>query len=51
MEYVISLGGYLVAVLVALLVAAHWLLKHDPALRVDPSTDSHEQPSSSAPGD
>ncbi|CAG2146953.1 hypothetical protein LMG31506_03513 [Cupriavidus yeoncheonensis] len=48
MEYVTLLGGYMVAVLVALLVAAHWLLKHDPALRVDPSTDSQGQPSSPA---
>lgn len=50
MEYFISLGGYLVAVLVALLVAANWLLRHDPALRVDPSTDDHGRPASS-PGD
>ncbi|QYY28675.1 MULTISPECIES: hypothetical protein [Cupriavidus] len=39
MEYVTSLGAYMVAVLVALLVAARWLLKHDPALRVEPWRD------------
>ncbi|CAG9181487.1 hypothetical protein LMG23992_04518 [Cupriavidus laharis] len=39
MEYVTSLGAYMVALLVALLVAARWLLKHDPALRIEPAPD------------
>lgn len=39
MGYITSLGAYMVAMLVALLVAARWLLKHDPALRTEPSAD------------
>ncbi len=50
MEYVTLLGGYMVAFLVALLVAANWLLRHDPAQRIDPSRDTLAQPPS-APGD
>ncbi|CAG2150885.1 hypothetical protein [Cupriavidus numazuensis] len=50
MEYVTSLGAYMVAFLVALLVAARWLLKHDPALRAEPFRDP-DSPTSARPGD
>lgn len=50
MEYITLLGGYMVAVVAALLVAARWRLKHDPALRMDPPPDSPGQPAS-PPGD
>jgi hypothetical protein len=50
MEYVTSLGAYMVAILVALLVAARWLLKHDPALRAEPLRDPDGR-ASAGPGD
>ncbi len=46
MEYITSLGAYMVVLLAALLIAARWLLKHDPALRVEPAPDTDCRPRS-----
>ncbi|WER48548.1 hypothetical protein CupriaWKF_27605 [Cupriavidus sp. WKF15] len=44
MEYITSLGAYMVALLMALLLAARWSLKHDPALRAEPSVEPEREP-------
>jgi hypothetical protein len=43
MVYITSLGAYLAALLVVLVVAARWLVKHDPALRIEPSADPDDR--------
>ncbi|MBP0623893.1 hypothetical protein [Cupriavidus consociatus] len=41
MHNVVSLGGYILGCLAALLIAARWLLHNDPVLRAD---EPHEPP-------
>jgi hypothetical protein len=35
MNHIVSLGGYILGCLAALLIAARWLLRNDPALCAD----------------
>jgi len=41
MNHVVSLGGYILGCLAALLIAVRWLLRNDPVLRTD---EAHEPP-------
>ncbi|QRQ83595.1 hypothetical protein [Cupriavidus oxalaticus] len=41
MNHVVSLGGYILGCLAALLIAVRWLLRNDPVLRTD---EPHEPP-------